>query len=195
MRSGTPISRFSRKSARRRAAWSIIEHNDYTYQLADQNGIVLWSEIPLVNSITETPAFYNNAMQQLRELIRQNYNHPSVVCWGMFNEMTIGSSTDARRSTRPTRRAGRSDAPVHRRRAGQQQRRRQRLDSASRRASTNITAGMSSPLNGIASWADTIHARYPHELHRRQRIRRGREHLSAQRKPGRVADDHQLLSS
>ena len=68
---------------------SHYEHNDYTYQLADQNGIILWSEIPLVNRITESPAFYANAKQQLIELIRQRYNHPSVVCWGVFNEITM----------------------------------------------------------------------------------------------------------
>jgi beta-galactosidase len=68
---------------------SHYEHNDNTYQLADQNGIVLWSEIPLVNRITESPAFYANAKQQLTELIRQRYNHPSVVCWGVFNEITM----------------------------------------------------------------------------------------------------------
>ncbi len=68
---------------------SHYEHNDYTYQLADRSGIVLWSEIPLVNRITESPAFYANAKQQLTELIRQRYNHPSVICWGVFNEITM----------------------------------------------------------------------------------------------------------
>ena len=68
---------------------SHYEHNDYTYQLADKNGIILWTEIPLVNRITESPAFYANARQQLIELIRQRYNHPSVACWGIFNEITL----------------------------------------------------------------------------------------------------------
>ncbi len=68
---------------------SHYEHEDYTYQLADQNGLILWSEIPLVNRITKSPAFYANAKQQLVELIRQRYNHPSVVCWGVFNEITM----------------------------------------------------------------------------------------------------------
>jgi beta-galactosidase len=68
---------------------SHYQKSDYTYQLADRNGIVLWSEIPLVNRITESPAFYASAKQQLIELIRQRYNHPSVVCWGVFNEITM----------------------------------------------------------------------------------------------------------
>ncbi|HTB85011.1 MAG TPA: glycoside hydrolase family 2 TIM barrel-domain containing protein [Candidatus Sulfotelmatobacter sp.] len=65
------------------------EHNDETYQLADRNGIVVWSEIPLVNRITQSPGFYASAKQQLTELIRQRYNHPSVICWGVFNEVTL----------------------------------------------------------------------------------------------------------
>jgi beta-galactosidase len=66
---------------------SHYEHHDYTYQLADQDGIVLWSEIPFINASTESSAFYTNAIQQLDELIRQRYNHPSVVFWGLFNEI------------------------------------------------------------------------------------------------------------
>ena len=68
---------------------SHYEHHEGTYQLADQNGIVVWSEIPLVNRIAESPEFYANAKQQLIELIRQRYNHPAVVCWGVFNEITM----------------------------------------------------------------------------------------------------------
>jgi beta-galactosidase len=68
---------------------SHYEHDDYTYQLADRTGIILWSEIPLVDRITESPAFYPNAKQQLQELIRQRGNHPSVICWGIFNEITM----------------------------------------------------------------------------------------------------------
>jgi beta-galactosidase len=72
---------------------SHYEHHDYTYQLADENGIVLWSEIPLINGITAASAFDTNAQQQLLELIHQRRNHPSVVCWGMYNEET-GSATN-----------------------------------------------------------------------------------------------------
>jgi beta-galactosidase len=68
---------------------SHYEHDDETYQLADQDGIVVWSEIPLVNRITDSSEFYANARQQLTELIRQRYNHPSVICWGIFNEVTL----------------------------------------------------------------------------------------------------------
>jgi beta-galactosidase len=70
---------------------SHYEHDDYTYQLADQNGIVLWSEIPLIDNITASSAFYTNTAQQLIEMIKQRYNHPSVVCWSVFNEVTLNS--------------------------------------------------------------------------------------------------------
>ncbi len=70
---------------------SHYEHDDYTYQLADRDGIVLWSEIPLINYITASAAFSSNAQQQLIEMIRQRYNHPSVVCWSVYNEITLSS--------------------------------------------------------------------------------------------------------
>lgn len=68
---------------------SHYEHNENTYDLADRDGVVLWTEIPLINNITDEPAFYANAKQQLTELIHQRYNHPSVVCWGIYNEITL----------------------------------------------------------------------------------------------------------
>jgi beta-galactosidase len=70
------------------------QHDDYTCQLADQNGIVLWAEVPLVGGATASDAFNINAEQQMAELIRQQRNHPSVVCWGTFNE--IGGSAAER---------------------------------------------------------------------------------------------------
>jgi beta-galactosidase len=70
---------------------SHYEHDDYTYQLADQNGVVVWSETPVINYITQTAAFYTNAQQQLIEMIRQRCNHPSVVCWSVYNEITLSA--------------------------------------------------------------------------------------------------------
>lgn len=72
-------------TAVRLAHW---QHTEDTYQLADQNGIVVETEVPLIDYITESTAFYNNAKQQLIELIRQNYNHPCIFFWGIFNEIT-----------------------------------------------------------------------------------------------------------
>jgi beta-galactosidase len=65
---------------------SHYQHAQRFYDLADQAGILLWSEIPLVNAITISTAFNDNARQQLTELIRQNYHHPAVLFWGIGNE-------------------------------------------------------------------------------------------------------------
>ncbi len=69
-------------------------HDEYSYELADERGIVAWAEIPLVNkaSFDGSPAneaLAANARQQLTELIRQNYNHPSIVLWSLGNEMDL----------------------------------------------------------------------------------------------------------
>jgi beta-galactosidase len=74
---------------------SHYQHPALTYDLLDQAGIVAWSEIPFVNQATNSTAFTNNAVQQLREMIRQNYNHPSVMFWGMYNEIGDNSTTQA----------------------------------------------------------------------------------------------------
>lgn len=56
------------------------------YDLADRRGYVVWAEIPLVNGVTDSAEFRANAVQQLSELIRQNYNHPSIAFWRTGNE-------------------------------------------------------------------------------------------------------------
>jgi beta-galactosidase len=57
------------------------------YELCDQAGLLVWAELPLVDCITGGPEFAANAKEQLIELVRQHYNHPSIFCWGLFNEM------------------------------------------------------------------------------------------------------------
>src|SRR4029077_12697713 len=54
--------------------------------LCDQRGLVVWAEMPLVNNVNATQAFTDNARQQMTELIRQSYNHPSIVFWSIGNE-------------------------------------------------------------------------------------------------------------
>ena len=58
---------------------------DYMYSLADSMGILIWAEIPFVNGYKEGAD--GNALQQLEELIKQNYNHPSIFVWGVHNEV------------------------------------------------------------------------------------------------------------
>jgi beta-galactosidase len=62
-------------------------HSDYFYSLCDRKGFVVWAEVPLVNQVYNTPAFAENAKQQLTELIRQKYNHPSIFFWSLYNEL------------------------------------------------------------------------------------------------------------
>jgi beta-galactosidase len=62
------------------------QQDQKVYNLADERGYLVWTEIPLVNSITAGAGFTANAQQQLREMIRQNYNHPSIAFWGIGNE-------------------------------------------------------------------------------------------------------------
>jgi beta-galactosidase len=69
------------------------QHDSYFYDLADRAGMILWTEIPLINSVTSTTAFNDNARQQMIELIRQNYNHPSIVFWGIANEVDWPSTS------------------------------------------------------------------------------------------------------
>jgi beta-galactosidase len=68
---------------------SHYQHGSFTYDYADKNGIILWTEIPLIDHINTTyPEYFkSNIKEQLKELIRQNFNHPSVCFWGLFNEI------------------------------------------------------------------------------------------------------------
>ncbi|MFI9834659.1 glycoside hydrolase family 2 protein [Streptomyces sp. NPDC051913] len=69
------------------------QHDQKDYELADERGLVVWAEIPLVNTVTDSTAFTTSTQNQLRELIRQNYNHPSIVFWGIGNELTDYNGT------------------------------------------------------------------------------------------------------
>ncbi|MCE4557806.1 glycoside hydrolase family 2 protein [Roseateles cellulosilyticus] len=63
------------------------QHPAYTYDRADELGLVLWTEIPLNSAMEESPAFRENLHGQLRELVRQNRHHASVAVWGVGNEV------------------------------------------------------------------------------------------------------------
>lgn len=65
------------------------QHNQYFYDLCDEYGIVVWTEIPYISE--HLPNGRNNTVSQARELVVQNYNHPSIVCWGVSNEITIST--------------------------------------------------------------------------------------------------------
>ncbi|MFI3248547.1 MAG: glycoside hydrolase family 2 TIM barrel-domain containing protein [Rikenellaceae bacterium] len=71
---------------------AIVPHDRYLYSLCDKQGLMVWVDTPLSRSpffsdvaYFPTKRFEENGMQQLREIIYQNYNHPSIVMWGIFS--------------------------------------------------------------------------------------------------------------
>ena len=69
------------------------QHDQYFYDLCDEKGLVIWAEIPYISR--HMPDARENTITQMKELVAQNYNHPSIVVWGLSNEITIsGSSPD-----------------------------------------------------------------------------------------------------
>lgn len=66
------------------------QHNQYFYDLCDKEGMVVWAEIPFISVMSKTELEGINAKQQMIELIRQIYNHPSIMFWGIQNEIQIG---------------------------------------------------------------------------------------------------------
>lgn len=63
------------------------QHDDYFYDLCDKYGLVVWAEIPYISR--HMPEANANAESQMKELITQEYNHPSIVTWGVSNEITM----------------------------------------------------------------------------------------------------------
>ena len=63
--------------------------SDAFYDLCDERGMVVWAEIPYISE--HMPGGRENTISQMRELIVQNYNHPSIVVWGVSNEITIST--------------------------------------------------------------------------------------------------------
>ncbi|MBQ4153707.1 MAG: glycoside hydrolase family 2 protein [Clostridia bacterium] len=68
------------------------QHSQYFYDLCDEKGLVIWAEIPYISK--HMPTGRENTISQMKELITQNYNHPSIVVWGLSNEIGIGGSDD-----------------------------------------------------------------------------------------------------
>lgn len=72
--------------------FSHYQHSDIKYQLADSIGLLIWSEIPFVHSYSGREG--GCAKQLLTELIYQNYNHPSIFVWGLWNEVRAWKGKD-----------------------------------------------------------------------------------------------------
>jgi beta-galactosidase len=87
------------------------QHSQYFYGLGDKSGVVLWAELGLVSHYTQSGALDQNIVQQLTELVRQSYNHPSIVVWSISNEIdstalplltTLNNLAHTEDPTRPT---------------------------------------------------------------------------------------------
>ena len=65
------------------------QHDQYFYDLCDRYGMIVWAEIPYISE--HMPNGRQNTVSQMKELIVQNYNHPSIVTWGLSNEITIST--------------------------------------------------------------------------------------------------------
>ena len=68
------------------------QHDQYFYDLCDERGMVVWAEIPYIS--THMPNGRENTISQMKELVVQNYNHPSIVVWGLSNEITMHGDSD-----------------------------------------------------------------------------------------------------
>ncbi len=69
------------------------QHSQDFYDLCDEMGFVVWAEIPFISRMSEDPNGHLNCIQQMKELIYQNFNHSSICFWGISNEITIGANT------------------------------------------------------------------------------------------------------
>ncbi len=68
------------------------QHDQYFYDLCDKKGLVIWAEIPYISKHMSQGR--ENTISQMKELIAQNYNHPSIVVWGLSNEISIAGSNE-----------------------------------------------------------------------------------------------------
>ena len=66
------------------------QHDQFFYDLCDEMGMVIWAEIPYISK--HMPTGRENTISQMKELIVQNYNHPSIVVWGLSNEISMAGS-------------------------------------------------------------------------------------------------------
>ena len=62
-------------------------HHERMAQLADELGILLWEEVPVYWNIHfDSEDTYQDAENQLKELIHRDYNRASVIIWSVGNE-------------------------------------------------------------------------------------------------------------
>lgn len=70
------------------------QHSQDFYDACDEMGFIIWAEIPFISVMNKDPDAHQNCISQLKELIVQNYNHPSICFWGISNEILIGGISE-----------------------------------------------------------------------------------------------------
>ncbi len=70
------------------------QHSQDFYDACDELGFIVWAEIPFISSMNQDPAAHDNCISQLKELVIQNYNHPSICFWGISNEILVGGISE-----------------------------------------------------------------------------------------------------
>lgn len=70
------------------------QHSQDFYDACDELGFIIWAEIPFISVMSSDPAAHDNCISQMKELIIQNYNHPSICFWGVSNEILIGGISE-----------------------------------------------------------------------------------------------------
>lgn len=70
------------------------QHAQEFYDMCDGQGMIVWAEIPYISQ--HMPNGRANTLSQMEELVVQNYNHPSIVCWGLSNEITAAPTNDTK---------------------------------------------------------------------------------------------------
>jgi beta-galactosidase len=141
------------------------QHAPECYALCDSGGIAVWAELALVDRVSDGSPFLENCASQLRELIKQNYNHPSIFCWSLFNELI------------PDRRERLYESIVAHLNRTAKELDPSRFTTAASRGNYDGSAGTNRitdligfnlykgwyepELNAFAPFVDTLHARYP----------------------------------
>lgn len=70
------------------------QHSQEFYDACDEMGFIVWAEIPFISVMSKDPAAHDNCISQMKELIAQSYNHPSICFWGISNEILIGGISE-----------------------------------------------------------------------------------------------------
>jgi len=74
---------------------SHYQHDDYFYQLCDEKGILAWAEVPFISSPPTCTEAFVNIKEQMERLVKQCYNHCSIYCWGVQNELSVTGENEA----------------------------------------------------------------------------------------------------